>query len=174
MKTIRLFSAILGISAACALRAADTAAPAPRVTIVFDHPENFADVKDSEPGTDKGRDAILASIRNFMVSKDSRMLPEGYSLTVTFTDIHLAGAFEPWRGPQWDEVRIVKDIYPPSFKFTYNVTDPSGRVVKEGAENILDMNFQTRMILDTTDPLRYEKDILNDWARSTLRDLKKA
>ena len=41
------------------------------------------------------------------------MVPEGDKLTITFTDIDLAGDFEPWRGPQWDEVRIVKAIYPP-------------------------------------------------------------
>ena len=100
------------------------------------------------------------------------MVPEGDRLAITFTDIDLAGDFEPWRGPQWSGVRIVKDVYPPAFKFTYAVTDPSGRVVKGGSEDIRDGGFQFRSTIDTTDTLRYEKAVLNDWARSTLRALK--
>jgi Protein of unknown function (DUF3016) len=174
MKTLRLFSAALGLFAAGALRASDAATAAPRTEVIFDHPENFMDVKDQMTPTEKGRDSILASIRNHLVERTAPMIPDGYKLTVTFTDIKLAGDFEPWRGPQWDEVRIVKDIYPPYFKFSYQVTDPSGRVVKSGQESIRDMDFQDRIVLDTNDPLRYEKQILDDWANGALRGLKKA
>jgi hypothetical protein len=52
------------------------------------------------------------------------------------------------------------------------VTDASGRVVREGSEDIRDMNFQMRLTIDASDPLHYEKDILDDWARSKLRGLK--
>jgi hypothetical protein len=174
MKALRLLSIALGLSAACALHAADAARPGPRTEVIFDHPENFTDVKDGEFETDKGRDAILARIRDYLVKRTASLLPEGDRLTVTFTDIDLAGDFEPWRGPWWSDVRIVKPIYPPAFKFSYAVTDPSGRVVKQGSEDIRDLDFQMRSTLDASDSLRYEKDILDDWARSTLRDLKKA
>jgi hypothetical protein len=174
MKALRLLSIALGLAAACVLHAADAGKPGPRTEVIFIHPENFTDVKDGEFATDKGRDAILARIRDYLVERTASLLPEGDRLTVTFTDIDLAGDFEPWRGPQWGDVRIIKDIYPPAFKFSYAVTDPSGRVVKQGSEDIRDLNFQMRVTIDTTDTLRYEKDILDDWARSTLRDLKKA
>jgi hypothetical protein len=174
MKTLRLFSAALGIVAALALRASDTPAAAPRTEVIFDHPEKFRDVRDEFTPSDKGRDYILSEIRDHLVSRTAPMIPDGDKLTITFTDIKLAGDFEPWRGPEWDQVRIVKDIYPPSFKFTYSVTDPSGRVVKSGTEDIVDLNFQMRVTLDTTDPLRYEKQILDDWANGALRDLKKS
>jgi hypothetical protein len=174
MKALSLLSIALGLSAACALNAADAARAGPRTEVIFDHPENFTDVKDGEFATDKGRDAILARIRGFLVERTASLLPEGDRLTITFTDIDLAGDFEPWRGPQWSDIRIVKAIYPPAFKFSYVVTDPSGRVIKQGSEDIRDLNFQLRVTIDTTDTLRYEKDILDDWARSTLRDLKKA
>jgi hypothetical protein len=170
MKTLRLFSAALGLFAAVAIRAAS----APRTEVVFDHPEKFTDVKDRMSPTDKGRDEILSQIRDHLVDRTSRLVPDGYKLTITFSDIRLAGEFEPWRGPQWDDVRIIKDIYPPFFKFTYSVTDPAGRVVKSGTENIQDLDFQMRVTLDSSDPLRYEKQILDDWASGTLRDLKKA
>jgi hypothetical protein len=171
MRTLRLLSSILGLIGAGALNAADN--PAPRTEVVFDHPENFTDAKDSYAPTDKGRDSILANIRDFLVHRTDTLLPEGYKLRITFTDIDLAGEFEPWRGAQYDNVRIVKAIYPPAFKFTYVVTDPSGKAVRQGSENIRDLNFQVRVTMDLSDPLRYEKDILDDWARSRLNGLKK-
>ncbi|HEY5079950.1 MAG TPA: DUF3016 domain-containing protein [Opitutaceae bacterium] len=172
MKTLRLFSAVLGLLAVCALRAADSPNPASRVDVVFDHPEKFTDVKDGEPATDRGRDAILGRIREYLVSRVSPMVPEGDRLAIIFTDIDLAGDYEPWRGPEWSNVRIVKDVYPPAFKFTYNVTDASGKVVKGGAEDLRDGGFQFRSTIDSSDALRYEKAVLNDWARSALRGLK--
>jgi hypothetical protein len=173
MKTLRLLSAAIGLLAAGAIRA-DTSSPVSRVDVIFDHPEKFTDVKDSSFPSDHGRDAILGTIRAFLVRQATPLVPDGDTLTITFTNIDLAGEYEPWHGAQWDEIRVVKDIYPPAFKFTYEVTDASGKVVKQGAEDIRDMTFMMRMVIDTSDPLRYEKDILSDWARSNLRDLKKA
>ncbi|HXN34760.1 MAG TPA: DUF3016 domain-containing protein [Opitutaceae bacterium] len=173
MKALRLFSAALGLLAAGAIRASDAPAAPRRTEVIFDHPEKFTDVRDSSMPSDRGRDSILSEIREHLVARTASMIPEGYRLTVTFADIKLAGSFEPWRGPQWDDIRIVKAIYPPSFKFTYTVTDPSGRVVRSGTEDITDLDFQTRVVLDTTDHLRYEKQILEDWAHSALRDLGK-
>lgn len=172
MKALRLLPMALGMALTLAARAADLPVPTVRVNVIFDHPENFTDVKDSNMPTDSGRDAILSRLREFLVREASRTLPAGDDLTITFTDIDLAGDFEPWRGPQWDEVRVVKDIYPPAFKFTYSITDSSGKVLKQGTENIRDLNFQTRLVLDTSDTLRYEKDILKDWVRATIRGLK--
>jgi len=167
-----MLSSVLGLAAAGALYGAGNS-PA-RTEVIFDHPENFTDVKDSYTPSDKGRDAILENIRSFLVHRTESLVPDGYKLTITFTDIDLAGEFEPWRGAQFDDVRIVKAIYPPAFKFSYSVTDPSGRIVREGTEDIRDMNFQMRVTIDLSDQLRYEKDILGDWARSKLKNLAKA
>jgi hypothetical protein len=170
MKTISLFSAFLGLAASSLY--ATAANSVSRTDVTFDHPENFTDVKDRALPTDRGRDNILGNIRSFIVDRADRILPQGYSLKMTFTDIDLAGEFEPQRGAQWDDVRIVKAIYPPAFKFSYAVMDASGKVVKQGSENIRDMTFDTRITFDRGDPLHYEKDFLDDWMRSNLRNLK--
>jgi hypothetical protein len=172
MKILRLMPLALGMALAGNIHAADIATHPARTEVVFDHPEKFTDVKDSDLPSDKGRDEILSRIRTFLVSRATPLLPAGDALKITFTDIDLAGDFEPWRGSQWSDVRVVKQIYPPAFKFGWAVTGPSGRVVKQGSEDIRDLNFQTRITLDTSDPLRYEKDILGDWTSSTLRGLK--
>jgi hypothetical protein len=164
----------IGLLAGCATNAANAPATASRTEVVFDHPEKFTDVKDGGNPTDEGRDYILSQIRNYLVECTASLVPEGYKLKLVFTDISLAGRYEPWRGPMWENVRIIKTVYPPSFAFTYSVTDSSGKVVKEGSEDFRDMDFQTRVVFANTDPLRYEKAALNDWARDKLRDLKKA
>lgn len=174
MNTTRFLALIFGIFATGLLQAADAPKATDKVEVIFDHPEKFTDVKDSYIGTDSGRDYILKQLKDYIVSRAARALPAGDHLSMTFTDIDLAGDFEPWRGPNFDDVRIVKDIYPPGFKFSYSITDENGKVVKQGTENIRDLDFQMRITGDRSDPLRYEKDILNDWIISQLRDLNKA
>jgi hypothetical protein len=174
MKTTRLLPIALGLAAALSLHAADTAKTAPRTEVIFDHPENFTDVKDANLASDRGRDVILSRIRSHLVERTTPLLPDGDSLKITFTDVDLAGKYEPWHGSSLQEVRIIKDIYPPSFKFSYSVTDASGKVIKQGTEDIRDLDFQTRVAVgDSNDSLRYEKATLDDWARSTLAGLRK-
>jgi hypothetical protein len=170
MKHAILLMGALGLAAVGSL----SAAAAPRAEVIFDHPENFTDVKDQFTPTDKGRDAILKALRDFIVREAGYHVPAGCRLTLTFTDVDLAGDFEPWRGPDFDEIRIVRDIYPPEFKFAYVLTDPAGRVVKQGREDLRDLAFQMRVTLDHQDPLRYEKSMLSDWLRASLRGVKTA
>ena len=171
MKTMRNAAAFLGLAAALSLQGAPAGQPG-RVEVVFDHPDKFTDIKDAHLATDKGEQAILGQIRDFIVSRASPMVPEGYKFTITFSDIDLAGEYEPWRGPEWDTVRIIKPVYPPAFRFTFAVTDRAGKVVRQGSEFFRDSGFQFRAALDQTDGLRYEKAALEDWLRSHLGDLR--
>jgi hypothetical protein len=174
MKTItRLTVVLFGLVAPLALHAASAAKTSARTEVIFDHPEKFTDVKDGEFGTDKGRDATLEQIRDFLVERADKALSVGQKLVITFTDIDLAGDFEPWRGAQFSDVRIVKSIYPPRMDFTFKVTDAAGATVKEGKEELRDLAFDMRLTIDRQDPLRYEKDILKDWIRSKITPAKR-
>ena len=173
MKTVSLLPvAILGLLSGCAGFGTPSPKAPSRTEVVFDHPENFRDVKDESSPTEKGTAYILSQLREFLEDRATSALPEGYHLKVVFTDIDLAGDFEPWRGPEWSNVRIVKAIYPPAFKFSYTVTDASGKVVREGNEDIRDLSFDTRITPDPSDRLHYEKSILEDWVHSKLQGLK--
>lgn len=163
MKPLLLATALGLVAGLPAFAATQTGSP--RVEVIFDHPEKFTDIRDYYQPTEKGQQAILDQIREFLEQEGRYNVPEGYTLTITFQDIKLAGDFEPWRGPNWTDVRIIKAIYVPRFKFTYVVADKAGKVVKQGTENLTDLNFQDRVALPTDDPLRYEKSILTDWVR---------
>jgi len=150
--------------AAAASLFGDAPAAAPRVNVIFDHPENFTDVKETSLGSEKGRDYILSRFKEYLEQRAPSYLALGQTLTVTFTDIDLAGEFEPQRGPNFNNVRIVKEIYPPRLRFTYKLTDTSGAVVKQGEERLTDMSYlMTASPVDTEDSLRYEKPLLKDW-----------
>jgi hypothetical protein len=173
--TTRLYLAsLLGLGAAGVLLAATpvTASASPadqtdkRVEVIFDHPEKFTDIKGDSMDSPKGRDAMLDQLRDFLETRGADLLPKGQKLTLTFTNIDLAGEYEPWRGGQWSDVRIIKDIYPPRFIFSYKLTDAAGAVLKEDKVDLRDLSFMMRVTINRDEPLRFERDILGDWIRS--------
>jgi hypothetical protein len=171
-KTLSLLS-ILSLLGAGTVFAADATKPvAGKVTVIFDHPENFRDVKDSFMSTDKGRDAILNQIKQFIETKAASYLGAGQTLEVKFTDIDLAGEFEPQHGPQLMDVRIVKEIYAPRFDLGFKLTGADGKMISEGQRKLRDLNFMSRLTLPSSEPLRYEKDILKDWLRDEIKSAK--
>ena len=174
MKTKYIFLAAV-FAAASSLFAAPPAVSNTHVEVTFDHPEKFTDVNDSYMGTDKGRDNILQLFKEYLQERAPRFLADGQTLAVTFTDIDVAGEFEPQRGPDFNSVRIIKDIYPPRLTFAYKLTDASGAVLKEGQEKLVDLSFQmSATVIDNNDPLHYEKSMLKDWLHSQFKQSKKS
>jgi hypothetical protein len=163
------------VAIALAFASVATAAPeAPdsRVQVDWTKPGDFSEAK-QYPGTGLGRespDEWLTNLANHLRYRAERVLPQADDLHVTFTNVQRAGTYEPWRGPQWDDVRIIKDIYPPRIDLTFTLTDANGSVVKEGKRELRDPAFLQRGILNETDPLRFEKRMLDDWLRSEFPD----
>jgi hypothetical protein len=179
MKTsiTRLYLAsLLGLGAAGVLltatpgtaRADSADKTAKRVEVIFDHPEKFADIKGDSMDSSQGREDMLSQIRDFLESRGTALLPAGQKLTITFTDIDLAGDYEPWHMGSMRDVRVVKDIYLPRFVFSYKLTDAAGAVLKEDKVNLTDLSFMSRMTIDRNDSLHFEKDILGEWVRSVI------
>lgn len=168
MKTSSLFlGALVGLAAMGAAVAADKPAKNDaRVETNFVQPERFTDVRDGYTASDLGRQAVLDQIRDYLASRAVAYVGEGQKLTVTFTDIDLAGDFEPWRGSQGMDVRIVKDIYPPKMDLGFKLTGADGVVIKEGKRQLRDLMFMSKLSLNRSDTLRYEKALLDDWLKS--------
>ena len=166
MKTKVFFLAALlcAASAGRAFAAAPTAPkPEPRVSVIFVEPQKFTDVK-YDSRSDNSPD-LLDQIQKFMCETGESYVATGMHLAIKVTDITLAGKFEPWRGSQFDDVRIVRSIYPPCFKLDFRLTDEKGNVVKAGTREITDLAFQLRTAWPLGDHLRYEKDMMRDWFR---------
>jgi hypothetical protein len=166
MKTHRtLLIALLGILPAIAW-SANEGRPAARTSVEFFEPLKFTDVRDRYMGDPDGA-AYLPQIREYVLERAQRYVAEGQTLKVTFTDIDMAGDFEPWRSPSMNDVRIVKDIYPPRINLTFQLTDAEGRVIKTGQRELRDMAFLMKITMAfRNDPLRHEKALLDDWLSS--------
>jgi hypothetical protein len=164
-----LIGALAGLAAMSAVVAAEAPAKTnARVEVIFSSPEKFTDVRDSYTASDRGRDGILDQLRDFLVSRADKYVSPGEKLTVTFTDIDLAGDFEPWRGADGMDIRIVKDIYPPKMDLEFKLTGADGAVVKEGRRQLRDLAFMSKLSINRSDMLRFEKALLDDWLKDDI------
>jgi len=159
---------LLALLFAAALPAAP--APAPdadaRVRVDFREPAAFADAAERFPG-DPRDTAHLDRLREHLMRAAAPRLSAGYRLDITFTAVDLAGEFEPWRGPQWGDVRIIRDLYPPRLGLEFRLADAAGRVVRTGQRELSDLDFLMKITGGfRDDPLRHEKALLDDWLRA--------
>lgn len=163
MKTNKLLLlGVLGVLPLFASRAAPPPAGG-NVDVAFFEPKKFTDVRDRAMGNYEDT-SYLDQLRDYLVAQARPIVPVGGTLTVTFTDVDMAGDFEPWRGFRWDEIRVVKEIYPPRIQLAFRLTDASGEIVKEGKRDLRGLGLMTRGFADDT--LRHEKALLDDWLRS--------
>ena len=141
-----------------------------RIHVVFVEPEKFTDARraDFKPNSD----AILDAIAKFMQEMGEEILPPDMNLDIRVTDIDLAGNFEPWRGPQSDQVRITNQLYPPRIVLEFRVIGPRGQVIQSGKRELTDLDYQRRTFYPMDDYLRYEKDLLRHWFREEFGKLK--
>jgi superfamily I DNA and/or RNA helicase len=147
----------------------------PRVEVIYVNPENFTDFTDSVDRTGRGAESYRANFKEYLEKEAERVIPEGTRLTISITEVDMAGDFEPWRGPQFSDIRIVKDLYPPRVNFTYKLSDAAGAVLREGEKRLRDVNFQMRSMSSiSNDSLRYEKELMDDWLRTEFPKAKKA
>ena len=166
---------LLGAAALVGVRAADTPALA-KVEVVFSSPEKFTDAAQGQRGSEWGLEQNLDTLKDYLIRRASPLVPAGAKLTVTFTDIDLAGEFEPWRSPgRGDNVRIVKDIYTPKMDLSFKLTDGSGKVIKEGTRHLTDMNFMNNLLpaSERSESLAYDKQLLADWVNQEFSGLGK-
>jgi Protein of unknown function (DUF3016) len=141
-----------------------------RIHVVFVKPENFTDARraDFKPNSE----AILDAIAKFMQEMGDETIPRDMNLDIRVTDVDLAGNFEPWHGPQSDQVRITNGLYPPRIALEFRVIGPSGQVIQSGKRDLSDLNYQLRTFYPMDDYLRYEKNLLRHWFRVEFGKLK--
>ncbi|RYF27148.1 MAG: DUF3016 domain-containing protein [Comamonadaceae bacterium] len=135
------------------------------VSVTYADPARFSDARSAPRESAQARQAWLNALSLHLADQAAPRLPEGQRLTVHITDVQRAGGFEPWRGPQAGDVRIVRDIYPPRIDLEFKLLAADGRVLREGRRQLRDGAFLMRPGGSPTDPLRHEKALVDDWVR---------
>lgn len=168
MKTKLLIPFVLSFLLAACTSTSNKSQPAEpsnkTVNVVFNNPEKFTDVKTSSMDSEKDRDYLLEQIKEYIQERAPRYMAEGQTLNITVNDVDMAGDFEPWRGSRLQDIRIVKDIYPPRIDLDFKLMDASGAVVSEGTRQLRDLNFMmSTPSIPSNDTLRHEKNLINNW-----------
>jgi hypothetical protein len=166
-----ILAALLSTAGAGLVIASPPVAPKPtsRVSVVFVEPQKFTDFKRTSWGDASSSSDLMDELRTFLQETGERYVPADLHLEIKITDIDLAGEFEPQLGPQFEDVRMVRAIYPPRIKLEFSLTDAKGNVVNSGQRELTDLAFQMRTAWPADDYLRYEKDILRDWFSAEFR-----
>jgi len=161
-----LFSIVAAALLAGCATAPRSSAPNPNVQVNWDDPAHFTDTRSNLCRNRGGKAEWLGQLARYVQGRADRVVADGRTLKVTITDIQRAGQCEPWRGPNLDDTRIIKDIYPPSISLHFSLAEADGRVVSEGDRTLRDSAFMHRdTMLNKDDPLRFEKRLLDDWLR---------
>ena len=169
MKTKLFLMVYLGLIAAGAASAAPADKPASPVEVTFIAPEKFTDAKQDAMDSERGRNALLGELKEHLVTQAAKYVAPGQQLEIKVTDVDLAGEFEPQRGPDFNNIRIVKEIYPPRVNLEFRLRGADGKVVSEGKRQLRKLDYLLSVALPTSDHLRYEKEMLSDWLRKEFK-----
>ena len=140
-------------------------APADQLSEVKDNPINRGWMRPNE---------WMKALGDHLRKRADRILPPGQRLDVHIDDVKLAGSFEPWHRPGAEDIRIMKDIYPPSMKLHYKLSSADGTTIREDDATLRDSSYLQRAVTSTTDPLRYEKRMIDEWLAREFRRAKKS
>jgi hypothetical protein len=147
--------------ALCAMAAAALPALAGTVEVKFTDAERYADAGITR--WDESNNLKL--LATYLQQLGTRYLPEGQKLSVEVLDVDLAGE-KRWR--RGNEIRIVRGQADwPRITLQYTLQDTNGQTLRQAKETVSDMSYRDHVELGDTDPLRYEKRMLNDWFRKT-------
>ena len=181
MKTSSLFAGILlalflaGPVAAKSRNVTDPDAPRSlpaegSVSVDWTDPTQFSDIRYSGNRWEAQRGNWVEQLAQHLQKSAAKKLPPGEKLQVTITDIKRAGQYEPWHGPNLQNTRFVREIYPPRVSLTFKHTDAQGNVIDQGERKLVDSGFlMGNSMFGDSDPLRYEKGLLDDWLRKELK-----
>ena len=165
--TITIFAALALWLGGVAPLAAAAATPAESaVSVTYVNPQQFTENRMYGRQDQFNRIDYLAQLKAYLIKQGQAVLKPGQSLHVDITDIQLAGAYEPWRGPRWDYVRIMRDIYPPRIDLDFKLIGEDGNVLREGKRTLRNIDYlHSSVSLPAREgaPLYYDKALLHRW-----------
>ncbi len=136
---------------------------------------HFADPSQYNSAYDFGRDGgaaqktWLPQLGQHIADKVGVKLTAGQQVEVSITNVERAGRNEPWRAGPAGDVRIVRDVYPPRVDLQFTLRAADGQVLSEGKRQLRDNTFMTNLDFYPGDPLRFEKQLVDDWVDKEFR-----
>jgi len=164
--------ALLAASLAVVAAAHALSPPPERIQVIWAPTDKLSEVRDNQMQRGWLRpEQWMKALSDDLRNRADRVLPPGEQLQVTINDIKLAGSYEPWRRAEQQDIRILKDIYPPRVSLHYKLLASDGSTIREGDKKLMDGAYLQRSVAaDSTDPLRYDKRLLSEWVSREFKD----
>lgn len=139
------------------------------VAVSWTDPAQFSEIRNSRNRWEARRGDWVRQLAEHLQEEAEAHLAQGERLEVVITDIERAGDYEPAAG-RGQDIRVIREIYPPRLSLRFKRVAGDGTIVDQGERKLVDMGFMTTGtgIFDS-DPLRYEKRLIDDWVRRDLR-----
>ena len=137
------------------------------VQVTWEDPAGFTEIRYSGNRHEARKGTWVSDLADYLASESATALAPGQRLTVNLTDIDLAGDFEPWLGRNMQEVRMMRDIYPPKIALSYTLHDANGQVLAQGDRTLSNLGYLQGLntARKSTDNLRYEKHLIDRWVQ---------
>ena len=133
------------------------------VSVRWEDPAQFTEIRYSHNRWEARQGNWVEQLATYLRERAEKRLPQGEQLDVNIVDIRRAGNYEPWH-TAFNDVRVLRDIYPPRMTLTFKRIAADGRVIAEGERKLSDMGFlMSGNAVGSHDPLRYEKHMIDRW-----------
>jgi len=133
------------------------------VTVHFTDPSQYTSANDFGRDGGSGQKSWLPTLGQHLAEKVGAKLPPGQQVEIAITNVERAGRNEPWRAGPAGDVRIVRDIFPPRVDLQFTQRTADGQVLRQGPRQLRDNMFMANIDRYPGDPLRYEKQLVDDW-----------
>ena len=160
----RLVSALCVSAALAGTATVFSTACSAAVAVTFNKPDQYADL----PFMTRERDDVLKTLKQHF-EKLGATLPAGQDFSVDVLDIDLAGRLEPSKMASGMELRVLRGSADwPMIKLRYRI-EAGGKSLKAGEARLADLNYLGHMNrYPTSESLRYEKAMLDDWFKKEI------
>ncbi|MGL5359863.1 MAG: DUF3016 domain-containing protein, partial [Shewanella sp.] len=137
------------------------------VKIVWQNPQAFRDIKSSGEIQSRYEARLFESLTANLNKQASKLLKPNQKLEMTVTDVDLAGDMRPTFGATVNDLRVIKEVYPPRITFNYQIVE-NNQVIVAGDEKLTDMGFMSGVQSLNDKPFAYENKMLADWLKKTV------
>lgn len=136
------------------------------VNVRWDDPAQFSELRYSQNRWQASQGDWVVELADYMREKIEKAVPAGDRVDVEILDITRAGEYEWIPRSTNDDIRVMRDVYPPRMTLEFRHVDASGAVVAEGERKLADLAYlQSQPPFPSSDPLRYDKRLIDTWIR---------
>ncbi|MFV7771519.1 DUF3016 domain-containing protein [Shewanella marisflavi] len=137
------------------------------VKITWQDVDSYRDVKAVSDIQSRYELRVFETLTKNLNKSAEKTLKPNQKLEMVVTDLDLAGDVRPTFGATIQDIRVVKDIYPPQMTFSYQVLE-GDQVIIAGDEKLRDMSFMQTVGNMNDRPLRYESKMLSNWLKKSV------